>query len=139
MTERARDPDVTIPCGIYAGRALRDTPTAWCLWAASTSSFRRSHPRFIPALLRELGRRLQDHEAVMREFAAPGPRHPPRNQRSVQELLNPTPKQRLAAAKRKLARVTKRAESVQAAALLNDPYAAALLDEYLRRGLDLVE
>jgi len=45
----------------------------------------------------------------------------------------------LAAAKRKLARVTNRAESVQAAALLNDPYAAALLDEYLLRGLDLVE
>ncbi len=129
MTLGEHEPDVTIPCGIYAGRTLRDTPTAWCLWAASTSSFRRSHPTFIPALLRELGRRLEDPEAVMREFAAPGPRHPPREQRSVQELLNPTPRQRLAAANRKLARVTKRVERARLAALLAEAH---------RRGMDLV-
>ncbi len=122
--------ECVIPTGTHSGKSLLEVPTSFLLWAASTPGWRRSHHTLVPALLRELGRRLQDHEAVMREFAAPGPRHPPRNQRSVQELLNPSPKQRLAAAKRKLARVTNRAESA---------HAAALLDEYLRRGLDLVE
>ncbi len=122
--------ECVIPTGTHSGKSLLEVPTSFLLWAMSTPGWRRSHAPLVEPALRELGRRLRTPRAVMREMDTPGPRRPPRYARSTQELLNPTPVQRLAAAKRKLARVTKRAESA---------HAAALLDEYRRRGLDLVE
>ncbi len=115
--------------GVHAGRSVLEVPTTWLSWCLCAAGWRASHPELVEPVAAELRRRLTTQfDAVVTDLRKPSAvaLRPKRAPRPPRPKRGSSPARRVAAVRTRLEH-------------LGEEVNALLLDEYRRRGLDLVE